>query len=188
MALFYVRTSSSNSSPPSSTRKRNGHSDSIRSKGGVRVHYGAYLCSHTICRGWGIGTGSPREVAGRLRGDSTHDPGYVLPRTLLLLGTSVNRRSTGMRRVSPAGIMIEVDRVENPPVFCRREKGGGHMPTYVVLVNWTDQGIRNVKQTIERTDSGGELAEKHGLKLKQAYWTVGAYDMVCISRHRTTRP
>ncbi len=54
------------------------------------------------------------------------------------------------------------------------------MPTYVVLVNWTDQGIRNVKQTIERTDSGAELAEKHGLKLEQAYWTVGAYDMVTI--------
>jgi uncharacterized protein with GYD domain len=59
-----------------------------------------------------------------------------------------------------------------------REKGVGYMPTYVVLVNWTDQGIRNVKQTIERTDSGGEIAEKHGLKLKHAYWTVGAYDMV----------
>ena len=48
------------------------------------------------------------------------------------------------------------------------------------LVNWTDQGIKNVKQTIERTDSGAELAEKHGLKLEQAYWTVGAYDMVTI--------
>jgi len=47
-------------------------------------------------------------------------------------------------------------------------------------VNWTDQGIKNVKQTIERTDSGAELAEKHGLKLEQAYWTVGAYDMVTI--------
>ena len=54
------------------------------------------------------------------------------------------------------------------------------MPTYVVLVNWTDQGITNVKQTIERTDHGGELAQKHGLKLEQAYWTVGAYDMVTI--------
>jgi uncharacterized protein with GYD domain len=54
------------------------------------------------------------------------------------------------------------------------------MPRYVVLVNWTDQGIRNVKQTIERTDHGGEIAQKHGLKLEQAYWTVGAYDMVTI--------
>ena len=54
------------------------------------------------------------------------------------------------------------------------------MPRYVVLVNWTDQGIRNVKQTIARTDHGGDIAEKHGLKLKQAYWTVGSYDMVTV--------
>jgi uncharacterized protein with GYD domain len=54
------------------------------------------------------------------------------------------------------------------------------MPRYVVLMNWTDQGVRNVEQTLQRTDSGGELAEKHGLKLEQAYWTVGPYDMVTI--------
>jgi uncharacterized protein with GYD domain len=54
------------------------------------------------------------------------------------------------------------------------------MPRYVVLVNWTDQGVRNVKQTIERTDSGGQIAQKHGLNLEQAYWTVGPYDMVTI--------
>ena len=45
---------------------------------------------------------------------------------------------------------------------------------------FTDQGIRSVKQTTERTDHGGEIAEKHGLKLEQAYWTVGPYDMVCV--------
>ena len=54
------------------------------------------------------------------------------------------------------------------------------MPTCVVLVNWTDQGIRNVKHTTERMDHGGQFAEKHGLKVEQAYWTVGAYDMVAI--------
>ena len=54
------------------------------------------------------------------------------------------------------------------------------MPTYVVLVNYTEQGIRNVRETITRTDHGGELAHKHGLKLEQAYWTVGPYDMVAI--------
>jgi uncharacterized protein with GYD domain len=54
------------------------------------------------------------------------------------------------------------------------------MPTYVVLVNWTEQGLKNVKQTLQRTDSGGEIAQKHGLKLEQAYWTVGPYDMLTI--------
>src|SRR5215211_5624450 len=63
-----------------------------------------------------------------------------------------------------------------PARFSLGEKGGRQMPTYVVLVNWTEQGIKNVKQTIERTDSGGEIAEKHGLKLEQAYWSAGAYE------------
>jgi uncharacterized protein with GYD domain len=83
-----------------------------------------------------------------------------------------------MRGISPTGIMVEVGSVKPRPIF-RRERGG-HMPRYVVLVNWTDQGIRNVKHTIERTDHGGEIAEKHGLKLEQAYWTVGTYDMVTV--------
>ena len=54
------------------------------------------------------------------------------------------------------------------------------MPRYVVLVNWTDQGIKNVKHTTERMDHGGDLAAKHGLKVEHAYWTVGAYDMVTV--------
>ena len=54
------------------------------------------------------------------------------------------------------------------------------MPRYVVLINWTEQGVRNVKETVVRTDHGGEIAAKHGLKLEQAYWTVGPYDMVAI--------
>lgn len=54
------------------------------------------------------------------------------------------------------------------------------MPHYVILANWTDQGIKNVKQTTERMDHGGELAEKYGLKMEQAYWTVGAHDMVTV--------
>ena len=54
------------------------------------------------------------------------------------------------------------------------------MPRYVVLVSWTEQGVKNVKETLQRTDSGGELADKHGLKLDQACWTVGPYDMVTI--------
>ena len=54
------------------------------------------------------------------------------------------------------------------------------MPRYVVLAKWTDQGIRNVEHTTERMDHGGELAEKHGLELEQAYWTVGPYDMLTL--------
>jgi len=53
------------------------------------------------------------------------------------------------------------------------------MATYVSLVNWTDQGIRGVKETLQRADGAAELAQKHGGSL-QVYWTVGPYDIVTI--------
>jgi uncharacterized protein with GYD domain len=54
------------------------------------------------------------------------------------------------------------------------------MPTYVALVNWTDQGIKNVRETVERAGAGAGLAQKHGGSLEQIYWTVGPYDIVAI--------
>jgi uncharacterized protein with GYD domain len=56
------------------------------------------------------------------------------------------------------------------------------MATFVSLVNWTDQGIRNVKDTIQRYERGEELANKHGVSNEQIYWTVGPYDMVFIAQ------
>jgi uncharacterized protein with GYD domain len=53
------------------------------------------------------------------------------------------------------------------------------MPTYVSLINWTEQGIRTVKETLQRADSAAELAQQHGGSL-QVYWTVGPYDIVAI--------
>ena len=54
------------------------------------------------------------------------------------------------------------------------------MPTYVSLLNFTDQGIRTVGDTVERVDRATELAEKHGARLVQTYWTVGPYDLVVV--------
>lgn len=55
------------------------------------------------------------------------------------------------------------------------------MPNYVCLFSWTDQGIRNVRDTLERVDRASELAEeKYGVKLGEIYWTVGPYDLVSV--------
>ncbi len=54
------------------------------------------------------------------------------------------------------------------------------MPTYVVLMNWTDQGIRTVRETVQRRDQADALADKHGARIEQVYWTVGPYDIVTI--------
>ena len=54
------------------------------------------------------------------------------------------------------------------------------MPTYVVLMNWTDQGVRTVRETVQRREQADALAERHGARIEQVYWTVGPYDIVAI--------
>jgi uncharacterized protein with GYD domain len=54
------------------------------------------------------------------------------------------------------------------------------MPNYLVLVNWTDQGIRNVKDTIKRAKSFEGAIEKAGGKSLGFYYTMGRYDFVAI--------
>ena len=54
------------------------------------------------------------------------------------------------------------------------------MPNYIVLVNWTDQGIRNVKDTIKRAKSFEGAIEKAGGKSLGFYYTIGRYDMVAM--------
>lgn len=55
------------------------------------------------------------------------------------------------------------------------------MPIYVSLLNWTDDGIRTVKDTLEREKAARALAESLGGSLKDVYWTIGPYDVVAVS-------
>ena len=50
---------------------------------------------------------------------------------------------------------------------------------YITLIRWTDQGIRNAKDTTRRTDAAKREAERIRGKLT-VYWTFGEYDIVCI--------
>ncbi len=54
------------------------------------------------------------------------------------------------------------------------------MPVFISLVNFTDQGIRFVKNTIHRAESFRESAAKLGVEVKEIYWTLGSYDLVII--------
>ncbi len=55
------------------------------------------------------------------------------------------------------------------------------MPTYITLINWTDQGIRNVKESPQRLDAVKKAIEATGGKFIGFYLTMGRYDMVLIS-------
>ena len=54
------------------------------------------------------------------------------------------------------------------------------MATYIVLTSFTDQGIRNVKDTTKRADAVREQAKKFGVTVKDFFWTLGSYDVVAI--------
>lgn len=54
------------------------------------------------------------------------------------------------------------------------------MATYISLTNFTDQGIRNIKDTTKRADAVREAAKKYGVTPKEFYWTLGSYDLVVI--------
>jgi uncharacterized protein with GYD domain len=52
------------------------------------------------------------------------------------------------------------------------------MPSYVILVNWTAEGIRAVKESPQRTEEFRRAVEKAGGKILSLLHTMGAYDLV----------
>ena len=55
------------------------------------------------------------------------------------------------------------------------------MPTYVSLVHWTEQGIKNYKDTTKRLEDFTKLAESKGGKVRESLYTVGEYDIVIVT-------
>ena len=54
------------------------------------------------------------------------------------------------------------------------------MPKYILLASWTDQGIRNVRDSAKRLDAGLALAKQQGCVYEQFFMTMGSFDMVSV--------
>jgi uncharacterized protein with GYD domain len=54
------------------------------------------------------------------------------------------------------------------------------MPRYIALVSFTDQGIRDIKNSIKRADVVKKIAAKHKVKIRDIHWTMGRYDIVVL--------
>jgi uncharacterized protein with GYD domain len=54
------------------------------------------------------------------------------------------------------------------------------MATYILLGSFTDQGIRNIKDTTKRADAVRALGKKAGVTVKELFWTLGKYDVAGI--------
>ena len=54
------------------------------------------------------------------------------------------------------------------------------MPTYISLINWTDEGIKNVKDSPSRLKNAQAAIAAAGGEMTSFYMTIGRYDMVAV--------
>jgi uncharacterized protein with GYD domain len=52
------------------------------------------------------------------------------------------------------------------------------MPAYIALIDWTDQGVRNFKDSVDRYDAAQSAFESLGVRFTDVRWTLGAHDIV----------
>jgi len=54
------------------------------------------------------------------------------------------------------------------------------VPTYIVLMNWTDQGAKTAGDSVNRYRAAKDDLERRGVTIKDIYWTSGQYDVVTV--------
>ena len=54
------------------------------------------------------------------------------------------------------------------------------MATYVMLMSFTEQGVKSAKDSAKRADAFKQEAKNHGATVKDIFWTLGQYDAVTI--------
>ncbi len=54
------------------------------------------------------------------------------------------------------------------------------MATYISLMNFTEQGIKDYRDTVNRAEMATKAVEQLGGTVKETYWTVGPYDLVAV--------
>jgi uncharacterized protein with GYD domain len=54
------------------------------------------------------------------------------------------------------------------------------MSTYVSLINWTEQGVRDFRHSVKRADNLCRLVHRIGGTVHELLWTVGEYDAVIV--------
>jgi uncharacterized protein with GYD domain len=55
------------------------------------------------------------------------------------------------------------------------------MGDYVILSSWTNQGVHDYKDTLERADLAAEIFQDAGGELKDVIWTMGPYDVIVLA-------
>jgi len=54
------------------------------------------------------------------------------------------------------------------------------MARFVVLIDWTEQGVANFQASVDRYEAAREQFESIGVRFEQIYWTLGSHDIVSV--------
>lgn len=54
------------------------------------------------------------------------------------------------------------------------------MPTYIALLDWTDQGVRTFRETVDRYEAAQQQFERMGVSFRDVYWTMGEHDLATV--------
>jgi len=54
------------------------------------------------------------------------------------------------------------------------------MATYIALIDWTDQGVREFKDSVDRYEAAEREMSSIGVEFKNIYWTLGTHDIVSV--------
>ena len=52
------------------------------------------------------------------------------------------------------------------------------MPAYIALIDWTEQGVRDFKNTVDRYEAAQSAFESLGVRFTNVWWTLGTHDIV----------
>ena len=55
------------------------------------------------------------------------------------------------------------------------------MRSYVILLNWTDQGAKDSRNTIKRAKAFRAVVESRGGKVREHLYTLGGYNIVMVT-------
>lgn len=54
------------------------------------------------------------------------------------------------------------------------------MPSYVSLIDWTQQGVASFKDSVDRYEAAQQHFEQLGVRFVDVYWTLGEHDIVAV--------
>ena len=56
-----------------------------------------------------------------------------------------------------------------------------NLATFVLTLDWTNQGIRDLREAPKRSEAAKALAKKVGVEIKEVYLSTGAHDILLLA-------